>query len=734
MPLILTLEQVTEQDRNLVGGKSFSLGMLAKAGFTVPVSLCISTEAYDRFIGAHGLRERIQLELNRKDFGDMRWEEMWDAALRIRNLFLTLPLPPDLQAILSAAIESTFGGNATAIRSSAPDEDARSSSFAGLHESFINITGTEAVIDHIKLVWASLWSDAALLYRQELKLDTETSAMGVLVQQLVHGRTSGIMFTRSPGDEDKVVIEAVHGLNQALVDGMIEPDRWFVIRPAGRIQWNAASRLTYMTATSHGTELVPLPDHLQKKPPLEESEIRRLINVGLAVENLYDSPQDIEWTLAGENLTILQSRPISTAPSADPLDKRPWYLSLHRSMENLQNLQNKIVHELLPAMAKEAHAMSASPHLPLSDPELADEIERRLAIQEKWTSVYWQDFIPFAHGMRLFGQVYNDTVRPANPYEFVELLVHAPLESINRNRMMQDLAALVRNNKVLRRQLEEGVTVDFADDDFRQLFGEFIQQYGDLSCSVGLEDHCRLEQQTLLAVILEAASHPPLDLKLSSGDRETLERNFLHHFPGEKEKQARAILAIGRASYRLRDDDNIYLGRIEAQVTRVVEEARQRLLQSGRMSAGTEAEPQSYIQALRDPDYLVPCQQATKTAATKTTTRTSIRARQLVGQPAGPGIAQGKARVIRNPADLALVKKGEVLVCDAIEPNMTFVVPLAAAIIERRGGMLIHGAIIAREYGIPCVTGIAEATKLIKPDDQLNVDGYLGIVTIDRTA
>jgi pyruvate,water dikinase len=94
----------------------------------------------------------------------------------------------------------------------------------------------------------------------------------------------------------------------------------------------------------------------------------------------------------------------------------------------------------------------------------------------------------------------------------------------------------------------------------------------------------------------------------------------------------------------------------------------------------------------------------------------------------------GKARVVRRHADLADFAQGEILVCDAVDPNMTFVVPLAAAVVERRGGMLIHGAIIAREYGLPCVTGIPDATSLVQSGDLLTVDGYLGIVTIGSGA
>jgi pyruvate,water dikinase len=102
----------------------------------------------------------------------------------------------------------------------------------------------------------------------------------------------------------------------------------------------------------------------------------------------------------------------------------------------------------------------------------------------------------------------------------------------------------------------------------------------------------------------------------------------------------------------------------------------------------------------------------------------------LVGQPASPGLAQGPARIIGEAADLFGFQAGDILVCDALDPGMTFVVPLAAGIVERRGGMLIHGSIIAREYGIPCVTGVPRATSRIPPGGKVTVDGYLGIVIV----
>jgi pyruvate,water dikinase len=108
------------------------------------------------------------------------------------------------------------------------------------------------------------------------------------------------------------------------------------------------------------------------------------------------------------------------------------------------------------------------------------------------------------------------------------------------------------------------------------------------------------------------------------------------------------------------------------------------------------------------------------------------KARQLIGQPAAPGLAQGRARIVTTAADLKAFQPGEVLICDAIQPNMTHLVPLAAAIVERRGGMLIHGAIIARELGIPCVNGVPDAGRAVANGEELTVDGHLGIVSVGR--
>ena len=171
MNWIIPLEGMPEQPLRTIGGKGSALAFLAKNDFNIPKTLCVTTDSYDHFVTHTGLRERILMELNRKDFNEMRWEEIWDASLRIRNMFLTEKLPQDLAARLGEVLSSWQVAEAVVVRSSSSDEDTSATSFAGLHESYVNICGVESIIEHIKLVWASLWSDAALLYRQEIGLE-----------------------------------------------------------------------------------------------------------------------------------------------------------------------------------------------------------------------------------------------------------------------------------------------------------------------------------------------------------------------------------------------------------------------------------------------------------------------------------------------------------------------------------------------------------------------------------
>jgi phosphohistidine swiveling domain-containing protein len=725
MRWVVGLHEIGEEERLSVGGKGYALARMARSGFRVPSALSITAEAYHEYVTATGLRERILLELHRKDFSDMRWEETWDAALRIRNMFLSNPLPENLHAHLHQALLDQFADRAVVVRSSSPEEDSSRASFAGLHESFVNVAGIDSILEHIRLVWASLWSDAALLYRQELGLDVHTSSMAVVVQQIVSGDRSGVVFSRNPNDPHLAVIECVYGLNQGLVDGTIEPDRWQIDRTTGRIfAHTPAQRDKLVSPGVVGVQVKELSEHLSSSAPLNDFELMKVFKLALQAEEFFGLPQDVEWTFEDGNLWVLQSRPITTTPAQGSGDNREWYLSLRRSFENLQLLRRKIERELIPAMIEEARVLAGQDLAGLSDEELLNEIRRRSEIESKWVSVYWEEFIPFAHGVRLFGQFYNDVVRPQDPYEFVKLLGATEMESLERNRMLVEMASAARGNKDLRKQLEEGELAN-ADPGFLKRLDEFIRKFGDLSCPVTGVVACTQGPQALIRLVLEMASHPPSRGVIQFRDVEALTASFLQQFQGEELERAADLLDLARTSYRLRDNDNIHLARIEAQKLSAVEEGKRRIALRGRSDVY-----QPLVEEVSKLSQTMGPETKTSTPAQPTGGDFTLRPRQLIGQPAGPGISRGAARVILEPTDLGEFRHGEILVCDSVDPNMTFVVPLSAGIIERRGGMLIHGAIIAREYGLPCVTGIPDVTSLIGTGDLLTVDGYLGIVTI----
>jgi pyruvate,water dikinase len=711
MDLVLTLEQIDSDDRERVGGKSYALAAMVKNGMKVPEALCLKVEAYHHYLETTGLGARILMEFNRKDFAEVRWEEMWDAALRIRNLFINTPMPSDLRASLQGVLESKLSGESVVVRSSAPGEDSLHASFAGLHESYVNVQGVDSILEHVRLVWASLWSDRALLYRQELGLDVEKSSMAVVVQKLISGDRSGVAFGKNPNDPHQAVIESVYGLNQGLVDGSIEPDRWLLDRKNGKIISHfPTDRKKQVVTGPDATRLQTLSAEQQANPPLSEDEVARVFRLALQVEDLFGSPQDVEWTFVGDELYVLQSRPITSFRTEQEQDSRAWYFTLRRSFENLRKLRSRVESELIPEMELEAKAFAQQDLSTLADSDLAQELASRQQAHDRWKDIYWSEFIPLAHGIRLFGQVYNDTVRPSDPYEFMDLLGATEMVSLERNRRLENMATMIRGDANLANRLRN-LRYPEPGHPFSLALEEFIDKFGDLSCS---EELCTQGGDAIVRLLLEMASRPAAEERFRSEDIEALVENFLSRFEGEKRKDMEELLDLGRASYRLRDDDNIYFGMIENQLRLALEESKARLAHRGNMHLDG-LDPMEVIYALNDPDYVPKRVMVTQADET----HFEVRPRQLVGQPASPGVVRASARVIDSLSNLFEFKAGE---------NMTFVVPLAAGIVERRGGMLIHGAIIAREYGLPCVTGVPNAASLIHTGDELTVDGYLGIV------
>lgn len=729
MRLVIPLSEATAAGPHLVGGKACALCRMQADGMPIPRGICVSTDAYRLYMTDTGLNERIVMHLFRKCFEEMRWEEIWDVALRVRNLFLATPLPETLYNTLADAVDREFLATPVVVRSSAPEEDAASSSFAGLHDSFVNVSGVADIISSVRLVWASLWSDRALLYRQELGLDIQRSAMAVVIQELVFGDRSGIAFSQHPQKEVQGVVEAVYGLNQGLVDGAIEPDRWFIDRASSSIiQHCGVKRVQKLVPTATGVCATHLESAQSAIPPLTDEEALTVFQAARNLESLFGAPQDIEWTLRANQPFFLQARPITCLQDKNNEDVRRWYLSLRRSLDNLKGLHSRIEGVHLPEMDAEAASWAATNLDVMSDEELALEIENRQQRLAYWAKVYKDDFIPFAHGMRLFGQFYNDAVQPEDPYEFMDMLTGADLLSKRRNRQMDRLAGLLRQDARLAEAVAAGEERVLSKGAFGSALDELLEAFGDTTWGHVRLAHDRMALARLLLEMSQKNARHAFTIQTDSAGKEAA---FLNMFTGEHRDMALALLEIGRASYRLRDNDNIYIGKIRGQLIAALAEACCRISRRGVCVTPNPETASEFIKALRDSHYTPVVSPAmTDLPDTSVPLAGKIKPRQIVGQPAGAGIGIGAARVVNTPEALFEFRTGEVLVCDSVDPNMTFIVPLAAGIVERRGGMLIHGAIIAREYGIPCVTGVPDATRLIQTGEKIAVDGHLGIVVI----
>jgi pyruvate,water dikinase len=232
----------------------------------------------------------------------------------IQEIVLSSPPPEELAEHISSAYQSLGPDVPVAVRSSACAEDGESASFAGQQETFLNVIGSENVLDGLVRCWASFFTERALFYRLNKGSLTDLR-MAVVVQQQIAADKSGVIFTTDPIRQrtDQMVIEAGYGLGEALVSGLITPDN-YVARRDGRLKKARLGRQDQMTVrvAGGGTTTVRLDDEIAGSQVLDEDEISRLVEVGLQLEAAFGSPQDIEWAFEADRLYVLQSRPITT--------------------------------------------------------------------------------------------------------------------------------------------------------------------------------------------------------------------------------------------------------------------------------------------------------------------------------------------------------------------------------------------------------------------------------------
>ncbi len=301
-----------------IGGKGQLLARLAAAGLPVPHGFHITTAAYDDFIADYHLGDPIEAQL--ATVIDPASTATDQVAGAIAVLITSHEIPPAIAMDIVQAYQQ-LGSPPVAVRSSATAEDLPDASFAGQQETFLNVSGNDQLLKAVRRCWASLWTARAISYRAQHQIMPDKISLAVVVQELIDAEASGIAFTADPvtGDDTLIEINAAWGLGEAVVGGQVTPDTITVERASRRIMRTVINTKAVMTQISDGgTAVEPVPRERQNAPALSESQALQLVELAIMVEDLCKAPADIEWCRRGDQLFLLQARPITSAIHPDP--------------------------------------------------------------------------------------------------------------------------------------------------------------------------------------------------------------------------------------------------------------------------------------------------------------------------------------------------------------------------------------------------------------------------------
>jgi rifampicin phosphotransferase len=845
-------QEVDRTDVGVVGGKGASLGELSRLeGVRVPDGFCVSTEAFKRVLGAMdeelaigGLLDRLAL-LEVEDREAIR-----ELAAAIRGVLEGIAIPEDVQEAITRFLARLGEQEAYAVRSSATAEDLPAASFAGQQDSYLNVIGKPAILKHVSRCWASLFTERAVTYRLQHGFDHRKVHMGVVVQKMLFPQAAGILFTADPitGNRKVASIEAVFGLGEALVSGLVNADG-YTVRDSQVIE-KAIEKTTR-----------------QDRPVLTDAQIVRLARLGRQIEGHFGQPQDIEWCLVEDDFHIVQSRPITTLypiPEAadqgnhvyvsvghqqmmtDPM--KPLGLSLFQS-GHMVAAGGRLFVDVTKQLASPAgRDVLLNVLLGRSDPLIKDAlttlIERRDLIESLIESSPDGSNDPTASWQGRYGgsqaQIEDDPAIVADLIagrqasiealkrdirtksgtdlldfilEDVQLLRQNLFEPRNMGAIMASINAATWINEQMMAWLGEknpadtlaqsapnNVTSEMGlalldvadvirphpeviaylqqakDDGFLEgllpleggseahdAIRGYLDKYG-MRC-VGEIDVTRTRWReaptTLVPLILSNIKN--FEPGAASGrfergrqeaakkEQELLER--LKQLPDgpQKAEETQRMISRLRTFSGYREYPKYSL------VNRYFVYRQALLEEAGRLvRANVLLEPEDIyyltLQELREvvrthemDDQIVSQRKAEHERHRKLTPprvltsdgeivagaykRADLPAGALVGLPVSAGVVEGRARVLSDMAEAEL-EAGDILVTAFTDPSWTPLFVSIKGLVTEVGGLMTHGAVIAREYGLPAVVGVENATRLIKDGQRIRVHGTYGYVEI----
>jgi phosphoenolpyruvate synthase/pyruvate phosphate dikinase len=403
----LDFQDVDRTQVAVVGGKGANLGELSRIeGLRVPAGFCVTTDAFRRVM-AEAASVDDQLDRLSRLKADDR-EVIGALSLGVRQTIEAIAIPDDVAGAITGALARLGEQAAYAVRSSATAEDSPTASFAGQQDTYLNVVGPAAILDHVRRCWASLFTERAVTYRLRNGFDHRKVQMAVVVQQMVFPQASGILFTADPvtGNRKVVSVDASFGLGEALVSGLVNADVYKVRDGEVVAKTVANKQLAINASPAGGTEEQAIEPERQQQPALTDAQVMELARLGRRIEAHFGLPQDIEWCLVDDDFQIVQSRPITTLfpiPEAGddenhvyvsvghqqmmtdpmkPLGLSVWQLTTPRPMAEAGGRLFVDVTQILASPASRAGLLGA---LGKSDPLIRDALE---------TVIERGDFVP----------------------------------------------------------------------------------------------------------------------------------------------------------------------------------------------------------------------------------------------------------------------------------------------------------------------------------------------------
>jgi pyruvate,water dikinase len=333
---VLGFKEIDQTLGAVVGGKGARLGELSRIeGICVPAGFCVTTDAFRRVMAeAPSIDERLD---RLSGLSPDNREAIRTVSAEIRRILDGIAIPDDLAAAIARSVARLGEQGAYAVRSSATAEDLPTASFAGQQDTYLNVLGSAAILEHVRRCWTSLFNERAVTYRLRNGFDHRLAHMAVVVQQMVFPQAAGILFTADPVTSNRKVayVEASFGLGEALVSGLVNADVYEVRDGEVVAKSVGTKQLVIHASPAGGTQELTTEPQRQKQPALTDGQIVRLAQLGRQIEAHFGNPQDIEWCLVDDGFQIVQSRPMTTLfpiPAASDQENHVYVSVGHQQM------------------------------------------------------------------------------------------------------------------------------------------------------------------------------------------------------------------------------------------------------------------------------------------------------------------------------------------------------------------------------------------------------------------